>query len=165
MLLLPGAITYHAMSTVEMADRVFHGIIFPLQWIFWYGLLARQKWAWAGLIILESSAILELIGHDACAVFHHHLWVCSSANWAISLFVDVVRIGIPLWILLTDKPSHWTEDSESPEPGLSKLHGKAEAASAALDGIISSEKPIERYETWTQENNQDNFSSNPESSD
>ena len=94
-----------------------------LEWPFWICLLRRKAWAWRVLVIVCCGWILERIWALATAPAYyaaHPQLEHAGLRFAATLSWALIGTGIPLWALLTDKPSGWSQvsnpQSQIPSP-------------------------------------------------
>jgi hypothetical protein len=111
--------------------------VWALQWPIWIGLLKKQQWAWwiltavfvlmipSGLwgiwrIVTDSPHAIRYLQvvpgwlMRPSATVHSHLWDYLT----IALLEFITSAVLPLWILLTDKPSAWRRAAQQPVPCL-----------------------------------------------
>lgn len=72
--------------------------VLAVQWPLWIALIKKKSWAWAGLTIIYALLLL------------HGLWnaVISGLHVKpLGLLVMLLVVILPLWALLTDRPSSW----------------------------------------------------------
>ena len=97
-----------------------------LPWVilcpFWIGLLKRKAWAWWPLVALHAltalAGLVAIIRAPGAYLAHPNITTSLARLLAIYLGFLAIEVVLPLWILLTDRPSGWANpQSVPPEAG------------------------------------------------
>lgn len=97
-------------------------MLWALQWPCWIGLLKKRKQSWAALVIIFALIglgwILKLVQTLVYFPSNSELHPSLMVNLVSILATLLLESGLPLWILLTDKPSQWINKEVNSEPTL-----------------------------------------------
>jgi len=102
-----GGGSFHAISAVLAASTMAFLLLAPP--VGWVGLLKKRRWAW-WLLVIAYAAWLSLTLRMADNV----------ALWGWRAVVLALLLGLPLLVLLTDRPSGWTSGDVAEAPGDSR---------------------------------------------
>ena len=82
-----------------------------VQWPLWTALLRRRAWAWRPLVVLNScilfSGIWLMVRMPGYYIAHQMLRALPFML-AFNLALLGIMVILPLWVLLTNRPSGWT---------------------------------------------------------
>lgn len=95
---------------------------YAIQWPLWIALLKRGVWAWWPLVAMYALAALTglvtIIRTPGDYLAHPNVTTSLARLLAVYIGYFAIFVGLPLWILLTDPPSGWTNpQSVPPEAG------------------------------------------------
>ncbi len=125
MMLTPGVMqsVLHAGGRSVDLRLYLTNVVIGLEWPIWTALLRRKAWAWKVLVILYSGWVVERIWTLATAPAYyaaHPKLEHTGLMFAATLLWALIGTGIPLWALITDRPSGWSQPanphSEIPSP-------------------------------------------------
>ena len=119
-----GTLGQHALGGKAFSNgqfRAVDSVLLFAQLPLWIGLLYERKWAWQGLCVLCAVMVpfgfWYLVHAPAYLAANPKIHMNAYAYVAMSVAGNVLFSGLPIWILLTDKPSGWANpQSEIPNP-------------------------------------------------
>lgn len=91
---------------------------YAVQWPFWIVLLRGRGWAWWPLVALYAltavSGLITIIRIPGAYLAHPSM--APSLAHVLAVYIGCLAIfaGLPLWILLTDRPSGWRQSENQP---------------------------------------------------
>lgn len=104
LLVMFGTITHYGPFHLWIYSRLGLGAI---QWVFWIDLLRKKAWAWS---ILSIVYVLEILLVMVGTVYY---WPRAIHHFLPNLLVFLLMVVLPLWILLTDRPSMWSRPGQA----------------------------------------------------
>lgn len=87
----------------------------------WVFLLKGRAWAWKALLFLPLAFAAKLIAYQGLYTARAHAITMGALVRAIPMLV--IELGLPLLVLLTDRPSGWANPQSVPPDGRDPADG------------------------------------------